>query len=87
VAESVESDGQRESAVELAMGFIYVALAQGNSPLEAQKREQQFNYVASVAGISAAIAVVVAIYVIRKRSRKSPEGTNDGLILRVRYAF
>jgi hypothetical protein len=88
VAESVESDGQRESAVELAMGFIYVALAQGNSPLEAQKREQQqFNYVASVAGISAAIAVVVAIYVIRKRSRKPPEGTNDGLILRVRYAF
>lgn len=78
VAESVERDGRKESAVELAMGFIYVVLAQEIRVLEPQKRQQQqFNYVASVAGISAAIAVVVAIYVIRKKPRKSPGESNS----------
>jgi uncharacterized membrane protein affecting hemolysin expression len=58
----------------LAMaGFIYIALVQETGALEPEKRQQQqFNYVASVAGISAAIAVVVAMYVIRKRPKRLP---------------
>jgi hypothetical protein len=81
VAESVERDGHKESAVELAMGFIYVALAHETGLLEPQKRQQQqFNYVAFVAGISAVIAVVAAIYVNRKKPRKSPGESNSHLM-------